>query len=62
MRILHVLDHAVKVDADYNRFPATWLFEHRWGGGRGAERIGGKAIVRETVAGRTTAWVPEKQR
>ena len=60
--ILHVLDHAVKVDADYNHFPETWLFEHRWGGGRGAERIGGKEIVRETVAGRTTAWVPEKQK
>ena len=57
----HVLDHAVEVDADYNHFPDEWLFHHRWGGGRGAERVGGLEIVRETVAGRTTAWVPERQ-
>lgn len=60
--IASVLAHAVKVNADAERFPKTWLFEHRWGGGRGAARIGAHAIVRETVGGRTTAWVPTKQR
>lgn len=57
-----VLSHAVRVDADARRFPKTWLFEHRWGGSRGADRIGGERIVREVVGGRTTAWVPTRQR
>lgn len=60
--IQRVLAHAVEVDADYTQFPKTWLFEHRWGGGKGAERFVGGEIVRETVAGRTTAWVPERQK
>ncbi len=60
--IRSVLDHAVRVDADYEQFPDDWLFHHRWGGKRGADRIGGKAIVRETVGGRTTAWVPKVQK
>ena len=57
-----VLALAVRVSADHRRFPAGWLFEHRWGGGRGSPRIGGNAIVREVVGGRTTAWVPAVQR
>jgi formamidopyrimidine-DNA glycosylase len=57
-----VLDHAVKVGSDHKRFPRSWLFEHRWGGGRGAAKIGGHAIVREVIGGRTTAWVPARQR
>ena len=57
-----ILAHAVKVDADYTHFPDEWLFHHRWGGGRGAERVQGQEIVRETVGGRTTAWVPSRQK
>lgn len=57
-----VLARAVEVGADYKRFPASWLFEHRWGGKRGADRIAGQRIVREEVAGRTTAWVPSRQK
>jgi formamidopyrimidine-DNA glycosylase len=57
-----VLDHAVEVDADYQKFPDTWLFHHRWGGNRGTSHIDGREIVRETVGGRTTAWVPDLQR
>ena len=53
---------AVEADADYRKFPDAWLFHHRWGGGRGIERIAGKEIVRETVGGRTTAWVPDRQK
>jgi formamidopyrimidine-DNA glycosylase len=60
--IQRVLAHAVRVRADHRRFPKAWLFERRWGGGRGAARIGGQAIVREVVGGRTTAWVPSRQR
>jgi len=57
-----VIEHAVSVDADYQRFPESWLFHHRWGGNRGSSFIDGKEIVRETIGGRTTAWVPELQR
>lgn len=60
--IVDVLELAVSVDADYQKFPESWLFHSRWGGGRGAEFIDGRTIVRETVGGRTTAWVPEVQR
>jgi formamidopyrimidine-DNA glycosylase len=57
-----ILKLSVEVDADYQKFPENWLFHHRWGGDRGKDRIGGSEIVRETVGGRTTAWVPERQR
>lgn len=60
--IVSVLARAVKVGADYEQFPKTWLFEHRWGGSRGSQRIGRHAIVREEVGGRTTAWVPALQK
>ena len=57
-----VVTHAVKVGADHERFPRTWLFEHRWGGGRGSQQIDGHAIRRDEVGGRTTAWVPGLQK
>jgi formamidopyrimidine-DNA glycosylase len=57
-----VVGHAVKVGADHHRFPRTWLFEHRWGGSRGAQQINGHAIRRDEVGGRTTAWVPTLQK
>lgn len=60
--IENVLAHAVDVDADYTQFPDEWLFHHRWGGGKGAELVQGQEIIRETVGGRTTAWVPERQK
>ncbi len=60
--IASVLHHAVKVGADSDRYPKSWLFRHRWGGARGATRIGGQTIVREEVGGRTTAWVPSRQK
>lgn len=60
--IRSVLKHAVEVGADHERFPKSWLFAHRWGGRRGAQQIAGQAIVRETIGGRTTAWVPTRQK
>ena len=62
-RAIHsVLTRAVKVSADHTRFPRTWLFDHRWGGSRGSQKIAGQPIKREVVGGRTTAWVPTRQR
>jgi formamidopyrimidine-DNA glycosylase len=60
--IRSVLARAIKVSADHERFPKSWLFKHRWGGKRGAAQIAGQPIVREEVGGRTTAWVPSRQR
>ncbi len=60
--IAAVVKKAVAVGADYERFPRSWLFEHRWGGGRGSQQINGHRIVREEVGGRTTAWVPTLQK
>ena len=59
--IAYVLDLAVNVEADYTRFPENWLFHHRWGGAKGADIIDGREIQRDTVGGRTTAWVPAIQ-
>jgi formamidopyrimidine-DNA glycosylase len=56
-----VLQRAVAVDANADRFPRTWLFHHRWD-----HRIGtsarGERLVRQQIGGRTTTWAPERQR
>lgn len=57
-----VVRFAVKVGADKDQFPEDWLFASRWGGKSGRKEIDGRKIVRETVGGRTTAWVPGFQR
>ncbi len=49
--IASVLRHAVRVGADHERFPRSWLFEHRWGGGRGATHVAGRRIERRIVGG-----------
>ena len=59
--IQEILDTAISVGAASRRFPKTWLFHHRWSRGKRIPTIGGNAIVRETIAGRTTAWVPDLQ-
>jgi formamidopyrimidine-DNA glycosylase len=56
-----VLRLAVEVGADSEQYPKGWLFNHRWGGAKGSDTIDGCQIVRDTVGGRTTAWVPVKQ-
>jgi formamidopyrimidine-DNA glycosylase len=60
--ITRVIARAVAVAADHRRFPKTWLFAHRWGGSRGSASIGGHRILRTVVGGRTTAWVPDRQK
>lgn len=57
-----VLDHAVEVGANAEKYPESWLFHHRWGGAKGSDLIGGAEIRREPVGGRTTAWVPSRQK
>jgi len=60
--IRDVVGHAVAVDADYEKFPPEWLFHVRWGGGKGADLWQGHELRRDTVGGRTTAWVPDLQK
>lgn len=60
--LLRVIRRAVAVDADSNRFPPGWLFHRRWGKVRNSVTASGEAIVHDTVGGRTTAWVPSRQR
>lgn len=60
--LLRVIRRAVSVDADSDRFPKNWLFHHRWGRVAGSRTARGEAIVHDTVGGRTTAWVPSRQR
>ncbi|HUG36448.1 MAG TPA: DNA-formamidopyrimidine glycosylase family protein [Candidatus Limnocylindrales bacterium] len=57
-----VVATAVRVRADSDRFPRTWLFHYRWGKQMGALTARGEAIRHITVGGRTPAWVPAIQR
>ena len=57
-----VVRTAVRVDADKTRFPADWLFHVRWGKTVGATTRQGEPVEFLTVGGRTTAWVPGRQR
>lgn len=56
--VLKVVKKAVAVNADYERFPKTWLFHERWGKKKNARTSKGLLIRHEEVGGRTTAWVP----
>jgi formamidopyrimidine-DNA glycosylase len=60
--IVSVVRRAVAVDADSARFPRSWLFHHRWGRNADAVTRSGERIVHATIGGRTTAWVPARQR
>lgn len=55
--VVHV---AVAADAVSDRYPKSWLFHHRWE--KGTRTADGEPIAHTTVAGRTTAWVPSRQR
>jgi len=61
-KLRYVLSKACDWEADYRRFPKTWLFHHRWGKNNGALTGRGEEIAYDTVGGRTTAWVPTAQR
>jgi formamidopyrimidine-DNA glycosylase len=61
-RLLAIVKRAVAVDADSDRFPKAWLFHYRWGKDAAARTGSGERIVHATIGGRTTAWVPSRQR
>ena len=59
-RLRSVVRTAVRVGAEGDRFPRSWLFHRRWDR-RPGMTVRGEAIRWETIAGRTTAWVPAVQ-
>ena len=61
-RLHAIVRRAVAVGADDRRFPRTWLFHDRWGREEGARTARGERIVHLTIGGRTTAFVPSRQR
>lgn len=60
-KLKHIIHKAVDVSADSDRFPRSWLFHHRWGKNTEALTARGEPISFDTIAGRTTAWVPSRQ-
>jgi formamidopyrimidine-DNA glycosylase len=61
-RLVSIVRRAVSVDADSDRFPRGWLFHRRWGKDAQARTAADERIVHQTIGGRTTAWVPARQR
>jgi formamidopyrimidine-DNA glycosylase len=57
-----VMDTSVRRSDDSDRYPRGWLFHRRWGRNPRAVTITGERIRHITVGGRTTAWVPTRQR
>ncbi|MBV1857801.1 MAG: hypothetical protein KUG77_05260 [Nannocystaceae bacterium] len=57
-----VIKKAVDVDADADRYPEGWLFHRRWNPTTGMVTATGDPIELLKVAGRTTVWVPARQR
>jgi formamidopyrimidine-DNA glycosylase len=60
-RLRAVIATSVRALNDSSRYPGTWLFHSRWDG-PGAVTARGEAIRYLTIGGRTTAWVPGRQR
>ena len=61
-RLGAIVRRAVAADADAARYPRAWLFHRRWGKRDGARTTRGERIEHATIGGRTTAWVPARQR
>ncbi len=61
-RLKSIIAKAVAVDADKERFPRNWLFHYRWFKQEDARTSRGERIQFVDLAGRTTAWVPTRQR
>lgn len=57
-----IVTKAVEVDAEKSQLPRNWLFHDRWGKVAGAKTARGEAIEFTRIGGRTTAFVPSRQR
>ena len=61
-KIRHIVATAVKADARKRELPERWLFHRRWGKDPDAKTPDGEPIQFLEIAGRTTAWVPGRQK
>ena len=61
LRLKHIVETAVRVDARASHFPPSWIFHRRWGR-KINSTLGGHRIEFLTLCGRTTAWVPALQK
>ncbi len=61
-RLGAIVKRAVEANADNSLYPRTWLFHRRWGKQGDARTTRGERIEHVTIGGRTTAWVPDRQR
>ncbi len=61
----YVINKAVEYEAEYDRFPATWLFHHRWQlrDSRKGDIFdhANRKVAFDKIGGRTTSWVPQVQ-
>ncbi|MBX3274027.1 MAG: hypothetical protein KF729_27425 [Sandaracinaceae bacterium] len=58
----HVVVTAVRAGASKDALPADWLFHRRWGKDPDARTADGERVEHLVIGGRTTAWVPSRQR
>lgn len=61
----YVISHAVDTLVEWDSFPASWLFKHRWDKGKKnspSRLANGAKIEFVTVGGRTSALVPSVQK
>ncbi len=61
-RLSAIVKRAVAANADDGLYPRTWLFHRRWGKRDDVRTTRGERIEHVTIGGRTTAWVPARQR
>lgn len=61
-KLRYVCRTAVDRNAEVDEYPRTWLFHCRWDQGDTTTSPKGEHVRRETIGGRTTAWVPSVQR
>lgn len=61
-KLASIVRIAVEAKSASSRFPKAWLFHRRWGKDASATAHDGRPLRHETIAGRTTAWVPGVQR
>jgi formamidopyrimidine-DNA glycosylase len=57
-----IVRRAVAVDAQKSQLPGNWLFHRRWGKPEEARTLRGERIEFVQLGGRTTAFVPGRQR
>lgn len=61
--IKYVCQTACDLLADSDKFPGHWIFDHRWGKGKGAGTLpNGEKLAWITVGGRTSCYAPAVQK